>query len=270
MCMDHAIDKHYLREHNYKDDKALKIRKALYHFTFPKIDIKKELMKHLHKGQSILDVGCGNGDFLIFLRKEQFSGKLVGIDISLGIMESGIEQNEKERLNITFKVGDAQQLEFPDEHFDVVLTKHMLYHVPDIQKAVDEVFRCLKKGGTFLATLNSTKTRPKMWAFRLDAAKKLGCKIQQINKRANIENMRPFLSRFSKVDFYPLRNVIKLKEPDPYLNWFITTKDYFDPQPDKRAWDAVVEDVRKVIEKEIQQKGVFTDDNMFGLFVCKK
>jgi len=49
---------------------------------------------------------------------------------------------------------DIQAIPYPDASFDRVIANHMLYHVPDLQKAISEVRRVLKPGGVFYAATN--------------------------------------------------------------------------------------------------------------------
>ncbi|WP_084767053.1 class I SAM-dependent methyltransferase [Clostridium nigeriense] len=48
--------------------------------------------------------------------------------------------------NVSFQQIDIQDINFPDETFDVIIANHMLYHIPDLQKALYEVKRVLKTG----------------------------------------------------------------------------------------------------------------------------
>ena len=56
--------------------------------------------------------------------------------------------------NLRFEVIDAQSIPFKDERFDAVIANHMLYHVPDRNKAFSEIHRILKPGGCFYASTN--------------------------------------------------------------------------------------------------------------------
>ena len=57
--------------------------------------------------------------------------------------------NLKEYKNIEYKVIDIQDIPYEDNSFDIVIANMMLYHVPDINKALSEVKRVLKKDGIF-------------------------------------------------------------------------------------------------------------------------
>ncbi|MHA2104192.1 MAG: class I SAM-dependent methyltransferase [Candidatus Hodarchaeales archaeon] len=60
-------------------------------------------------------------------------------------------------VSFDFSVVDAQSLPFVNNKFDVVIANHMLYHVPDIQKTINEIIRVLKPTGTFYVTTNGKK-----------------------------------------------------------------------------------------------------------------
>ena len=60
----------------------------------------------------------------------------------------------KER-GLDARLGDVQNLDFPDAGFDAVVAAWMLYHVPDLDRALGECARVLRPGGTFLAVTNS-------------------------------------------------------------------------------------------------------------------
>jgi len=149
-------NKELLATKYYGSQDKLVLRKTYNSFIEPRTSLDKDLIKEVleFKPKKVLDIGCGNGDFLIGLRKSGFSGELTGLELSKGILSPGIKQNEKEKLNIDFIVGDAESLPFGKEVFDVVIAKHMLYHLPNIQLGVDEALRVLKKGGVYFVTFN--------------------------------------------------------------------------------------------------------------------
>jgi ubiquinone/menaquinone biosynthesis C-methylase UbiE len=72
----------------------------------------------------------------------------------------GMLNNTKKRLenidfSFTYKEIDAQDIPYENECFDIVIARHMLYLVPDIEKALSEIKRVLGKGGTLYVTTNS-------------------------------------------------------------------------------------------------------------------
>jgi len=59
------------------------------------------------------------------------------------------KENLGERDNVSYNQVDIQEIPFGGKSFDVVIANSMLYHVPDIEKAIREVCRVLKDGGMF-------------------------------------------------------------------------------------------------------------------------
>jgi ubiquinone/menaquinone biosynthesis C-methylase UbiE len=99
-------------------------------------------------GKKVLDVGSGNGYDLSKYAAE--GAEVFGIDIT----EAGIDLCRKrfELLGLKgdFRVADAQDLPFADNTFDCVCSMGVLHHIPDTQKALDEIFRVLKPGGRLI------------------------------------------------------------------------------------------------------------------------
>ena len=105
----------------------------------------------IESGMRILELGCGTGS--MWIEHKDVVGKCshaVFSDLSEGMLAEA-KGNIGEPENVEYRVIDIQQIPFEDGYFDVVIANYMLYHVPNIDKAVAEVSRVLKKGGHFYA-----------------------------------------------------------------------------------------------------------------------
>jgi ubiquinone/menaquinone biosynthesis C-methylase UbiE len=103
-------------------------------------------------GQRVLDVGCGTGYFARLLaRAVGPEGLVVGIDPSPEMINYASRKAGPTR-NCQFQVGTAEALEFPAEHFDVVVSSLVMHHLPqDLQvAALQEMRRVLRPGGKLL------------------------------------------------------------------------------------------------------------------------
>jgi ubiquinone/menaquinone biosynthesis C-methylase UbiE len=110
------------------------------------------------RGKSVLDAGCGTGIFSIIFARNG-AGRVVGIDISPGSLETA--KGLKERFNLSnaeFRLQDMLRLPFADAAFDIVWAWGTVHHTTDPLRAVSELIRVLRPGGSlFLAVYKKTK-----------------------------------------------------------------------------------------------------------------
>jgi ubiquinone/menaquinone biosynthesis C-methylase UbiE len=104
----------------------------------------------LGEGDKVLEVGCGTGA-LSFLSKLGVgeTGEVTGIDIAPKMISRAEEKARKANLDIAFKVASIDELPYPDEYFDVVISSMMFHHLPvEIKrKGLEEARRVLKDDG---------------------------------------------------------------------------------------------------------------------------
>ena len=102
------------------------------------------------KGKSVLDGGCGTGIFSIIFANNG-AGHVLGIDISDGSLETARSLKEKFQLeNADFQKQDMLNLPFSDKDFDIVWAWGTVHHTTDPFRAIDELIRVLKTGGSLL------------------------------------------------------------------------------------------------------------------------
>ena len=110
----------------------------------------KEIRGQLPEGKKlrILDVGCGAGFFSILLAKEGY--QVTGIDLTPDMIKTARLLAEEEKVSCEFQVMDAENPEFQEETFDVVISRNLTWTLPHVQHAYQEWIRVLKKGGILL------------------------------------------------------------------------------------------------------------------------
>jgi len=162
------------------------------------------------KGKKVLDVGSGNGYVLSKYAAE--GAEVFGIDIT----QAGIELCRKrfEYLNLKgdFRVADAQEIPFPDNTFDCVCSMGVLHHVPDTQKALDEIYRVLRPGGRFIVMFyhrNSAKYQIKYRVRSLFTGKSVQQLVNEFDGVGNPKGvvysrseLRKAISKFVDIKMY--------------------------------------------------------------------
>ncbi len=101
-------------------------------------------------GKTILDLGTGTGNLLIFLAPQK-PQKLVGLDISPEMIKQAKEKT-KDIPSVELAVADAEKIPYPENTFDYVICNNVLHHIAQdkAKKVFSEVKRVLKKDGWFL------------------------------------------------------------------------------------------------------------------------
>ena len=103
----------------------------------------------IEKGMRVLELGCGTG-MMWKNRKDLITScsKVILSDFSEGMVETA-EANIGSYEPLQYQVIDIQDIPYDDGRFDAVMAHMMLYHVPDIGRALSEVSRVLKDDGCF-------------------------------------------------------------------------------------------------------------------------
>ena len=102
-----------------------------------------------YKPQSLLDIATGTGDFAILAAEMLRPERLVGADISEGMMEIGRQKVKAKGLQdiISFEKEDCLALSYPDGSFDAVTAAFGIRNFADLDKGLMEMCRVLKEGG---------------------------------------------------------------------------------------------------------------------------
>lgn len=104
----------------------------------------------VHNNKTILEVGCGRGDFSILLSKQ--GARVKAMDFSLAAIEVARRKNLAKKTNINFVVADAQSIPFLDNVFDLIYSFECLEHILEPQLMLNECYRALKPNGKVVLT----------------------------------------------------------------------------------------------------------------------
>ena len=103
----------------------------------------------LGPGERVLDLGSGAGtDSLVAAQMVGEQGHVTGIDMTSAMLaKAGAAADEMGVTNVKFVEGEAEQLPFPNDSFDVVISNGVIDLVPDKDAVFREIFRVLEPGG---------------------------------------------------------------------------------------------------------------------------
>ena len=113
-----------------------------------------------HHPETILDIATGTGDLAIKLTKTNAS-KIIGLDISEGMLNVGRKKIAKKKLETTIEmvIGDSENLTFADNSFDAITVAFGIRNFENLEKGLSEILRVLKPNGIFVVLETSIPTK---------------------------------------------------------------------------------------------------------------
>ena len=120
--------------------------------------------------KAILDIATGTGDFAILSAKELRPQRMIGIDISEGMMKIGQKKVEAEGLQhiVSFKKEDCTHLSFDDNSFDAVTAAFGIRNFQNLDQGLSEMYRVLKPNGHLsIVELTTPVSFPMKQLFKL-------------------------------------------------------------------------------------------------------
>ncbi|AUY49742.1 class I SAM-dependent methyltransferase [Streptomyces sp. CB01881] len=259
-------DKAVLTHSAYADGRHLAARQSIYRWQQPQYDLPGIVVEELADASgTVLDVGCGNGKFVSRLHRDRPDLRVVGVDISAGILA----EVEKPAL-----VADAQALPFADGSADAVLALHMLYHVGDIEATINDLARVLNPEGTLLVSTNSdTDKRELDQLWKRAAGDVLGIPVGpervSLSSRFSLEKAPDYLGAvFGEVRVRELPGIIEVTDPAPLVAHLASYEAW--AEQCGVPFRETVGRAHDIAADTIAEKGSFKIACLGGLLVCRR
>ncbi|MEM7734372.1 MAG: class I SAM-dependent methyltransferase [Deinococcota bacterium] len=220
----------------------------------------------------ILELGCGSG--LIWRANREripTNWQITLSDFSTGMLAES-QQALGDIENITkFKVIDAQDIPYEAATFDLIIANFMLYHVPDLDKAVHEIRRILKPGGQLIAATNGDKHMLELeqladsWLSELDVSKAFS---PAVTLSFRLETGHDILKQqFDNVNLQPIpASRLEVTEAQPILDYALSMNRF---RSDTLEAD-VLANIIKYAEQDLEQRlstGPIIINKASGLFI---
>jgi SAM-dependent methyltransferase len=231
-------DKSYLTAVQYQTGANLAARQSIYAFQHPKIDLVAAVLglAGLAGTETVADIGCGNGIYLAALARSGHAGRLLGIDLSPGMLAA----TGAGAPGAALAVGDAAAFPLADGAADVTLAAHMLYHVPEPSAAVAEFRRVTRPGGQLLVVLNCSDHLAELRELIAAAAQARGQATAEVVaeyeaslRRVTLDEGAGLLAAaFSSVQRHEFAAELVLADPEPVAGYVASLRAHAMPDPD--------------------------------------
>lgn len=260
-------DQTYLLNSQYRDATNFSARVGLHQrFSANKYGWHRRVFDHfkLDEGSTVLEVGCGLG--LLWLSNRH----RIPADwhITLTDFSPGMLQTARERLGeegFIYEVADAQALPFADASFDAVIANHMLYHVPDMPRALSEIRRVLKPGGRFYASTIGRGHMRELDELIWKCWPNLPWKGLGQSAPFVLENGREALAPFfAQIVLHTYDDTLEVTEAEPLADYAFSSKlGALVSSQDREAFVVL-------LRQELAERGVIRITNASGMFEAHK
>ncbi|MFQ5400112.1 MAG: class I SAM-dependent methyltransferase [Anaerolineae bacterium] len=262
-------DTNYLRDEQYRDSGNLSARAGL-HQRFSSNPTGWHIWAFaqmaLQPGECILECGCGPG----WLWRRNLEHLPADCHITLTDLSPGMVTEAERTLAASgrlfqFMTVDIQALPFEDASFDAVIANHMLYHVPNRDRAFAEIVRVLKPDGRFYAATNGRNHMRELWEMGAQLFPAIASHITQSGLQFSLENGREELERwFVDVSLRRYEDSLVVTEPEPLIAYITSSI-----RARATLSDAMLDRVVNHVKHRIAAQGAFHIAKDTGLFTAQ-
>jgi SAM-dependent methyltransferase len=233
------------------------------------------------EGCRVLELGCGTGMlWQVNAPRVPASWTLVLTDSSEGMLAESRRRLDGLASPIDLRVMDAQEIDFPDGAFDIVIANHVLYHLPRRERAMAEARRVLRTGGAFHATTASLENLAELKAlldeFKGVASSAQGAvpgpapreRAQAVVAPFSLENGAAQLREdFGSVDTRIYADELRITDPDAIVAYFLSLNEI------REGEQVLAEDeagaFRDFVAARMARDGELRATTKSGMFVCR-
>ena len=219
---------------------------------------------------SVLELGCGTGLFWLANRKNIIkSWSVILSDYSEGMVKTARKSLSLLDFNFQYEVIDAENIQFPDNKFDIILANNMLYHIQDKNTVMKNISRILKETGVFIA---STMGRNDLYELHNHLYTFLKIKNSKFKFREysfSLDNgMEQLTKYFKNVLLERYDNKLVINEADAIINYYLSFNGIYENVlvlPDE-----YVNDFKIYLQNILEKDKTITTTRDEGIFICRR
>jgi ubiquinone/menaquinone biosynthesis C-methylase UbiE len=167
----------------------------------------REQLWSLVRGPKLLEIGVGTGKNMLYYPK---GVEVTAIDLTPGMLNRAYKRAAKLDVTLELRLGDVQNLDFPDGTFDEIVETFVFCSVPDPRLGLQEIVRVLKPGGR-LFMLEHVRSENRVMGLLMDALNPLAVRVTGANvNRRTVQNVSRSKLRLEQVKDLGKEGIFKL------------------------------------------------------------
>ena len=212
----------------------------------------------------ILELGCGDGSMWL----ENYDKLPKNIDITLSDISKGmlkdIDDKLKKDKRFSFKVIDAANIKLKDNTYDLVIANHVLFYIKDLDKALKEIYRVLKKDGLFVSSTYSSKHMKEVDELVKSFDSRIELSKDKLYEIYGKENGKEILSKYFKnIRWLEYKDELNIEDPSLLIKYILSCHGN-----QNRYIVDKFKDFKAFVSKKC--KPCFKVSKDAGIFICKK
>ncbi len=192
----------------------------------------------LHKGQKILDVGCGAGK-QCFSYYEHLGGEaeILGVDVNQELLDEAKKENQRRNATVQFRELDFNKpFDLSENSFDLVSCCFAIYYAEDIPFTIREMHRVLKPGGV-LFTSGPMPDNKKLFYDIIREATQKPIPPMPGSSRYSSEIYSTIKDTFAKTELHIFENPLTFETVEPFIEYTRASL-----SEDRRLWKSFFQD----------------------------
>jgi len=260
----------------FENDRGLLLRKRIHEeYSNPKVNLQEWVLSRFRwQGhETVLDIGSGPGTYYPPLQEYIPDGSYVAGDLSFGMLKAHKMYHQVPTTGLM----NVQQIPFPDDTFDVVLANHMLHYTANVEQAIGEIQRVLKKPhGILVAATNSEFTMPEFHTLMQRAVRLLRRSAQDelseegLTSIFSLEKGAVLLGRqFKSVARYDVPNAFVFHDTQPIIDYLESCRPFYEQKlPDGIHWDEFMTIMSDQVRRLVEHFGELVVNKLTGVLVA--